>query len=146
MDCLPQRRQRSVVLQHDPLVETLQQALSRHRGSNALGSRGGWSCLDGLLYAEKPESKFCENVSCVFNCARFEADPLGHYPQIGTQHLVTLLNMVSNFAALERRNRRVGNAPPSYVLPVLQLIYFATQSVKLRHAIHPLYKRSWFKL
>ena len=102
--------------------------------------------LRDLLYAEKPESKFCEDVSDGFNHVRFEAHSLGHHPEIGTQHLVTLLNMVSNFAALERRNRRVGNAPPSYGLPILQLIYFATQGVRLKHAIHPLYERSWFKL
>lgn len=75
---------------------------------------------------KKSEFKLYENVADIFYRARLEAEPLGHHFQAATQFFVAHFNMVSNFAAFERSDRRVGYPPPSYPLPFLQLFYFAT--------------------
>jgi hypothetical protein len=78
------------------------------------------------VLSKKSELKACEAIADIFDGARPEAKPLGHYLQAATQLHVTFLDMVSNFSTLEWCNHRVGNPTPGYPLPFLQLGYFVT--------------------
>jgi len=81
--------------------------------------------LSGRHLSQKSEIELGEAVAGVFHRASLEAEPLGNHSQIATQLRVAFPDVISNLAALKRRQQRVGNAPPSHPLPLLQLIYFA---------------------
>jgi hypothetical protein len=77
------------------------------------------------LSTKKSEINFCEAVADRFCCTSLETEPRGRLPQIVTQLSFALVDVVSNFAAFKCCERVVGDPPPSYSLPFLQLIYFA---------------------
>ena len=74
---------------------------------------------------KKSEIKLCEAVANIFHLASLEAEALRHHPQIVTELCVALFDVVSNFATFKACDHGIGNPPPSYPLPFLQLIYFA---------------------
>jgi hypothetical protein len=89
--------------------------------------RADWSlaeCYLTIVLGEKSEINFCEAVADILHCASLEPKSLGHHPQIIMEFNVALFDVVSNFAAFKGCYRWVGNPPPSYRLPVLQLMYF----------------------
>ena len=94
-----------------------------------------------LSLAEKPELDLGETVADFFRRTGPEAQPFGHHRQIAAQFAVALLEMVPNFAALNRRNQGIGHPLPRDRLPVLQLSYFAAQDIRLSHAFRPAFEK-----
>jgi hypothetical protein len=64
-----------------------------------------------------------------------EAQSLGHHGQIITQRQVAFLDMVSNFTAFERREQWIGDPAPSHRLPLLQLVNFPSERIRLSHGL-----------
>src|SRR6266478_5637482 len=96
-------------------------AFARRSCSNKKIERDDDSKKSHHALGKKPEVEPGEAVADVFNRARLEAEPFGHHPQIETQFLVAVFDVVSNFAAFKRGEQRVGDPPPSHPLPFLQL-------------------------
>jgi hypothetical protein len=78
-----------------------------------------------IVRSKKSELNVCEAVGDIFDCASLEAEPFGHHPQTVPQFCIAVFDVVSNLAALEYCEQGIGNSPPSYRLPFLQLTYFA---------------------
>ncbi len=95
---------------------------------------------------KKAELEPREAVPDIFHCACMKPGSLGHRLQTATQLGVAFLHMVSNFAAFKLCDRGVGDPPPSYRLPLLQIVYFTTQQIRFRHLIGPALEKVGLKL
>ena len=87
-----------------------------------LGAPAPKRCLD---LGEQPELELGQAVADLFHGAGPEAKPLGHHRQAAPQLGFAFPDVVSHFAALERRHQRVGDPLPGQCLPPLQLVDLA---------------------
>jgi hypothetical protein len=108
-----------------PKRELLRRWQRKRFSTSALPVSGFGGCLT-VVRTQKTELNFCEAVADIFDCASLEAEPIGHHLQTAPQLFVALLHVVSNFAAFEWCNRRVGDPAPCYPLPLLQVTYLET--------------------
>src|SRR5437016_12890544 len=84
------------------LSQQTRNAFARRSCSNKKIERDDDSKKSHHALGKKPEVEPGEAVADVFNRARLEAEPFGHHPQIETQFLVAVFDVVSNVAAFKR--------------------------------------------
>jgi hypothetical protein len=76
-----------------------------------------------------------ETIADISKRSRMEAESLGHHGQTVPQGQVAFLNMVSDFTAFERREQWIGDPAPSHRLPLLQLVNFPSERIRLSHGL-----------
>jgi hypothetical protein len=93
--------------------------------------------LSRTLLGKKPELWLCSAAVDVIRVTNPKVESVGPDRQTTTQLLVAHSEVISNFTAFKCCDQRIGNAPPSYNLPIRKLTDFETQIIRLSHAVRP---------